>query len=235
MAAGRGSRLSPITDSIPKPLLPIDGKASLLSLLESLEDLGLFQVTIVVGYKRQMIETYLKDHVPSKLKISFAIQEPFRSPADAILCALSSGHPHAMSLVCTADTFWPASQIKKLLDSMQVQNASAYIAMSCYKATDAPHGYRSVIDSSSTVIKLLEPIKPSKRGEVLSPSGMHIIGPEVFDLLVQIKEGNIFADAVQKLIDQEKTVKAVEIEAGKELTRSDDLLRYNFPYLRPYL
>ena len=55
IAAGLGMRLSPLTDSKPKCLLPIGGKTILQRALETLKECGLDDVAIVRGYKKEMI------------------------------------------------------------------------------------------------------------------------------------------------------------------------------------
>ena len=53
MAAGRGSRLSPYTDAIPKPLLPIRGKRMIDGIIDTLMQQGIFEIYVVVGYQKE--------------------------------------------------------------------------------------------------------------------------------------------------------------------------------------
>lgn len=61
MAGGRGERLRPLTDTCPKPLLPVAGRPVLDRLLEKLAEAGIQDVTLAVGYLGQMIEDYVGD------------------------------------------------------------------------------------------------------------------------------------------------------------------------------
>ena len=56
MAAGRGSRLSPYTDIIPKPLLPIRRKRMIDGIIEALMQQGIFEIYVIVGYKKEKFE-----------------------------------------------------------------------------------------------------------------------------------------------------------------------------------
>src|SRR4029453_14376450 len=58
LAAGLGSRLRPFTDDRPKPLVPVHGMPILHNALLNLAAVGVKEVTIVVGYRRQIIERY---------------------------------------------------------------------------------------------------------------------------------------------------------------------------------
>jgi len=60
LAAGRGERLRPITDHIPKPLLPILGKPVLESVLERVSALGVNKIGINLHYKRNEIEKWIR-------------------------------------------------------------------------------------------------------------------------------------------------------------------------------
>lgn len=55
LAAGRGSRMAPITDTLPKPLLPIGGRSSLDRALDALSEAGVTDVVVVTGYEHDQI------------------------------------------------------------------------------------------------------------------------------------------------------------------------------------
>jgi NDP-sugar pyrophosphorylase family protein len=55
LAGGRGERLRPLTDSVPKPMAPIKGRPFLDYLLKSFLDTGLSEVLILLGYKGELI------------------------------------------------------------------------------------------------------------------------------------------------------------------------------------
>jgi len=61
MAGGLGSRLRPLTDDCPKPLLKVGGKPILENILESFIDEGFHHFFISVNYKSHMIEEYFSD------------------------------------------------------------------------------------------------------------------------------------------------------------------------------
>lgn len=61
LAAGKGSRLHPYTDSMPKPLVPVKGKSMLLRLLDQIVEVGMNDITIVTGYRAEQIEKTVGD------------------------------------------------------------------------------------------------------------------------------------------------------------------------------
>lgn len=56
LAAGFGSRLRPLTDLRPKPLVEVNGTPILHNALRNLEEVGVEEVTIVVGYRKDAIQ-----------------------------------------------------------------------------------------------------------------------------------------------------------------------------------
>ena len=61
LAAGYGSRLAPLTDSIPKSLVPVNGKPILFKQLENLYDSGITDITVVSGYRANMLDAAVHD------------------------------------------------------------------------------------------------------------------------------------------------------------------------------
>ena len=55
LAAGIGNRLKPLTDKMPKSLINIGGRTVLERMLDSLVDLGITDVTIVVGDRKSVV------------------------------------------------------------------------------------------------------------------------------------------------------------------------------------
>ena len=56
LAAGLGTRLAPITDDRPKSLVPVNGKPILLKQIENLHENGIFDITVVSGYKADILK-----------------------------------------------------------------------------------------------------------------------------------------------------------------------------------
>ena len=68
LAGGEGTRLRPLTEDTPKPLIPVNGKPVLAYILEELEREGIREVLVSIGYKGEKIVDFLKE-VGSKRKI----------------------------------------------------------------------------------------------------------------------------------------------------------------------
>ena len=62
LAAGKGSRISSISNNIPKSLLPFHGTTILGHSLNLLSKNNISEIIVVTGYKNLMIEQYVKDN-----------------------------------------------------------------------------------------------------------------------------------------------------------------------------
>ena len=73
LAGGRGKRLRPITDYVPKPLIPIKNIPIIEWQIKYLKKFNISEVTICSGYKTKMIENYLNNKNLG-IKINFSIE-----------------------------------------------------------------------------------------------------------------------------------------------------------------
>ena len=56
LAAGKGSRLAPLTNKTPKPLLPVQGRPLIFRLLDQLEQAGVNEVIVNIHHLGEQIE-----------------------------------------------------------------------------------------------------------------------------------------------------------------------------------
>ena len=78
LAAGIGKRLAPITLSTPKPLVKVNGVRMLDTLIDALHINGVFEIYVVVGYKKEQFDN-LKD-IPGVI----LIENPYFDTANNI-------------------------------------------------------------------------------------------------------------------------------------------------------
>jgi len=74
LAGGRGKRLKPITDYVPKPLVPINNIPIIEWQIKYLKKFGIDEIIVCSGYKTKMIENYLSMKKLG-IKIKFSIEK----------------------------------------------------------------------------------------------------------------------------------------------------------------
>ncbi len=94
LAGGLGSRLRPLTEAIPKPLIPVHGKPILEHTIKQLSKHGVKNIIISVGYKAQQIMGYFGDGSRWSLKISYFVEsEPLGTGGAVKLAARELREP----------------------------------------------------------------------------------------------------------------------------------------------
>ena len=113
LAAGSGTRMAPLTDSIPKALVPVNGKPILIKQLENLYENGITDITVVAGYRANMLEAAVHDRFRD---VNIIKNEDFRDTEDMYSAYLArdavSGEDFIM---LSADVFMDHSVIESLL------------------------------------------------------------------------------------------------------------------------
>lgn len=86
LAAGRGTRLQPLTDAKPKALVEVAGRPLLSHVFDALCDLPVHEVVVVIGYRGEDIIDYY-GHTVDGIPVTYTEQEAPRGLADALVAA----------------------------------------------------------------------------------------------------------------------------------------------------
>ena len=84
VAGGRGVRMRPATDDLPKPMLPVAGKPLLEHQLEWLRAQGVREVAMCLGYKAEAVSRHFGDGARWGLKLSYQVEATPRGTAGAV-------------------------------------------------------------------------------------------------------------------------------------------------------
>ncbi|HNT60671.1 MAG TPA: nucleotidyltransferase family protein [Candidatus Bilamarchaeaceae archaeon] len=114
-AAGKGARLRPITDFIPKELLLYGSKPFLGHCIDALRDAGVGGAVIVVGQQKGVLMDYAKDGKKFGVDISYSYQVEPKGLGDAVLCAESKvGDAEAVFVLLGDDVVKPSAELREL-------------------------------------------------------------------------------------------------------------------------
>jgi choline kinase len=114
LAAGRGSRLRPLTDELPKTLLPVDGEHTILELvIASLGAAGVEHVLVVTGFAADRVEKALPDiEAATGLALETLHNEHALDRNNAYSLWLAREHLEGGAIVANGDTIVPAVAIR---------------------------------------------------------------------------------------------------------------------------
>nr|WP_251358178.1 nucleotidyltransferase family protein [Kangiella sp. TOML190] len=88
LAAGRGERMRPLTDTLPKPLLKVDGKALIEYHIEALKDAGIRDIIINTAWLGEIIPEYLGDGAYWGVNLTYSHEHSALETAGGIRKAL---------------------------------------------------------------------------------------------------------------------------------------------------
>ena len=227
LAAGKGRRLRPLTHTGPKHLLPIAGKPVILYGIEKLKELGLKEIGIVIGYKKELIKGYLKDGKGFGVKIKYIVQEPQLGIAHAIKTA-EKYIGNDEFIVYLGDNLIKSSLLPFYEEFINNREISALILLAKVRE---PQRFGVAVLEGNKVIKLVE--KPKEKISDLALVGIYFLRKEIFEAINNIKpswRGEYeITDALQWLIDHGYRVEARLIKGWWADTGTDiDLIEANY-------
>ena len=225
MAAGEGRRLRPLTERWPKPVLPIDGRPVLATLLREIAAAGVERVTVVSGHFAEQVESLAGDGGAFGVRITYARQPQPDGSADATSRALAAG-ASPPALITAADTQYAPGDVARFVERFECSDAAGAIAARRgFVPTPAKPGLRvdgtrvvSVYDTDPELPLTTAPLWALR--DKLVPYLDALPGPPW-----ELK------DAYQRAVDEGVPVESIEIGKTRDLTDPLDLVEENFPYL----
>src|SRR3954466_4039203 len=105
LAGGRGTRMRPITNDCPKPMVPILGRPFLEYQIEQLRDQGFERVLLLLGYLPEVVQDYFGDGRRWGMRIDYAVTEPDQLTSSRVAHARCMIDACFLLLYC--DNYWP--------------------------------------------------------------------------------------------------------------------------------
>ena len=201
MAGGKGTRLKPYTDILPKPLIPIEEKTITEHIMDKFAEYGCKDVTMIVNYKKDFIKAYFNDSEIGR-DIRFIEEQEYMGTGGGLKllkdCITGSFFMSNCDILVDAD-------YDKILQYHRT--AGNIITLVCArKKFQVPYGTIH-LDESDQIVGLQE--KPELEYHV--NTGLYLIEPEFLDLIPD----NVFVhitDIIEKCIQEKERVGAFLID-----------------------
>lgn len=174
MAGGKGSRLKPITNVIPKPLVPLGKRPIVEEIIDRFYTLGVTRFHLSVNYKAEMIKQYFESIEDRGYEVSY-FQEP-KPLGTAGSLSLIKDQLNEAFFVSNCDILVEEdySEVKKHHDDSK--NDLTIVAV--MKNYDIPYGTLNVTDNCELI-----DMKEKPRMSFLINSGMYIVEPHLLKLV----------------------------------------------------
>jgi len=160
LAGGRGERMRPLTDEIPKVLLPVAGKPFLQWQIDYLKNYGIKEIILAVGYKAEKIENYFGNGEKFGVKITYSREKEPLGTGGAIKNAENLIKNNKI-LVLNGDSFVDID-IKKMLEFHQKKKKPITIAV---RKTKDVNRYGSVLINKDSIVTSFQE-KKEKNGDI---------------------------------------------------------------------
>ncbi len=220
MAGGLGTRLRPLTENVPKPMLKVGTKPILETIIDNFSSYGFRHFHLCVNYKSEVILNHFEDGSRFGVSISY-IQEPKRLGTAGALSLLPELSPEPI-LVMNGDLLTNIN-FEHLLNYHLTAHAQATM---CVREYDFQVPYGVVEMKGATIQAIVE--KPVHNFFV--NAGIYVLSPEA---VARIPKDTFFdmPDLFQQLIQEEKKICSFPIKGyWLDIGRSDDFAKANTDY-----
>jgi len=194
MAGGYGTRLRPLTDYTPKPMLPVQGRPLLEHIVLQLRDLGIRKIYITTHYLAQQIVDHFGDGVSFDLSIDYVHEDTPMGTGGAV----GMLPPLTKPLLLINGDILTQTNFLAMYAFHKEHNADMTVAVRHF-SMNVPYGVVDCQDNS--VCSLRE--KPIY--QFLINAGMYILSPSVNTFIPHGQPFNI-TDLLQKLIYNQSCV-----------------------------
>jgi glucose-1-phosphate thymidylyltransferase len=237
LAAGQGTRLRPVTLTMPKPLVPVANKPLIAYALEVLKCAGIEDIAIIVNDLSSPIVSAINSGKAYGVNVEYIVQEQQMGLAHAIGMSQPFVGDEPFCVLLGDNIF--QDKMTPLLRSFPESTAEATIAL--IEVPD-PERFGVAVVRDSKIVELME--KPNPAPTNLAISGAYLLRRSIFDAIGNIKpsrRGELeITDAIQYLVSSGQSVKPYVlqgwwIDAGKPdaIIQANQLVMGDMPYTPP--
>lgn len=178
LSGGIGSRLYPLTEDMPKPLVPIVNKAVISHVMKGLYDNGVRFAAIMLGHGADEIKRYISENGSEGLEIKYFKEDVPLGTAGA--AALARGEFDDDFVLSGGDTMFDLD----IGGAINAHKKSGAVATMIVSHISDPCMFGSVtVEQNGAVTGFVEkPVWRDVRGDMIS-SGVYILSPRIFELV----------------------------------------------------
>jgi glucose-1-phosphate thymidylyltransferase len=199
LCAGRGTRMQPFSNTMPKSLLPVANRPLLDHCIRKMKDVGIEEIAVVINPAQKSLEEYVNGYEGAKLRLVYQ-KEP-RGIAHALQEAKSFLRRSPFLLLLGDNLI--AEPMLTLLQSFRGRDAAVLLAR-----VDRPQDYGIAELEGERIVSLVE--KPQEPKSDLAVIGAYAFRSSIFEAIRRIApsaRGEYeITDAIQNLIDSGRTV-----------------------------
>ncbi|MEV5603657.1 phosphocholine cytidylyltransferase family protein [Streptomyces sp. NPDC052299] len=232
LAAGAGRRLRPYTDTLPKALVPVDGDKTILDLtLANFAEIGLTEVAIVVGYRKEAVYARKEElEATYGLKLTLVDNDKAEEWNNAYSLWCAREELKRGVILANGDTVHPVS-VEKTLLAARGDGKKIILALDTVKSL-ADEEMKVVVEDGKGVRRITKLMDPAEAtGEYI---GVTLIEGEAAEELADALKATFerdpdlyYEDGYQELVNRGFTVDVAPIGdvSWVEIDNHDDLAK----------
>ncbi len=233
LAAGKGTRLHPVTATRSKAMAPVAGKPIVQRVIDTFTANGVDSFVLVVSPEDTEIRDYFSENAPSGLSITFVDQVERLGMAHAL--GLAAPEITGPFLLSACDNLVPESFVGNLISKFKSQSCDAVLSLKPVAQERIPSvGIVDVADDG-LVRRIVEKPTIEEAPSNIGSMPLYLFSAGILEYLPKVKpspRGEYeLQDAIQMLIEDGKPVYGLFTETRLQLTNTTDLLGLNRHYL----
>jgi mannose-1-phosphate guanylyltransferase len=223
MAGGEGTRLRPLTNTRPKPLLPVLGRPCIEYVINSLASAGVEEIFIACGYRSQDIVNSLGDTTRNGARIVYAYEDTPMGTAGAV--KLLQDRLHGTFLVGSGDTLTDAD-LGQLIDLHREKGAFVTMALT---EVERPEQYGIVgVNAEGRIERFKEKPKTEEVFSNVINAGTYVLEAEVLDHVPAAAKYDFSKNLFPDLLAKGKVLCASPLKGyWKDIGHPKDLFQAN--------
>lgn len=223
LAGGEGTRLRPLTNTRPKPLLPVLGRPCVEYAIRSLASAGIEQVFLACGYRSADIVAVLGDGKDLGIELVYAFEDEPAGTAGAV--KLLGDKLEGTFVVASGDVLVDVD-LSEILRLHRDKGAIATIALT---EVDTPQEFGIVgLDESSRIIRFKEKPAPAEVFSNLINAGIYVLQTDVLDYIPDGEKFDFSKNLFPSLLDAGRPLFGSKLDGlWKDIGRPGDLLEAN--------
>jgi len=191
LAAGRGLRLRPFTDQVPKPLLQVDGRPVLDTVLAAAARAGIRQAILVTHHLSEQIESYVGDGSAWGLEAHFCRQPALDGTAGALKTAVEAFPeqfaPDRPFLLTATDYIFPPDYLADLVAAYRQGDADIWVSLKEMPPESLAGRSTVRFFPGGRIAEIIEKPRPDQIREPLAASLTFVLPGLLLDYLPRIE------------------------------------------------
>ncbi|MBL7050181.1 MAG: NTP transferase domain-containing protein [Nitrospira sp.] len=230
LAAGKGTRIYPFSQSLPKPILPVSNKPLLEHQIEIMKSYGINEIIIVIGYMGYTIVNALGDGSRMGVTLKYVDQ----SETLGIAHALGKLEPYIDSpfLLLLGDIYFAIEEISFMVDAVLSGEANAYLVSKIEKDPEMIKRNFAIIEGEGNRVRqVIE--KPRYVRNHIKGCGLYLFDQHIFDAIrrtprTAMRDEYEITESIQIMINDGYSVyHSPAVNKDMNLTVPEDLLLIN--------